>query len=185
MNIRGSCFPEMIPKLMAYIGTIIKANREYAGPKWLRYDMLFWKHEVLRNNTRWSVINPTIYARCFTAATRNPPRCETCLSVIHETKDCTQHDVSKWDIEARLREIWSRRFTTCLQLQRGTMYSSLLKYVGNGTRKKCNYPFCRHTHVCSLCNEGTHPTIRCPGCSRSVMESQPPLWGTRRSVGRS
>ena len=39
--------------------------------------MLFHKHA---EETRWSVINPTIYARCFTATTRNSPRCDVCLA---------------------------------------------------------------------------------------------------------
>ena len=62
VSIQGSRSLEMIPELMVYMGTIIRAHREYTGSKWLRYDMLFRKHAALRNDTRWYVINPTIYA---------------------------------------------------------------------------------------------------------------------------
>ena len=103
VSIRRTRSPEMVPELMAYMGTIIRANREYTGLEWSKYDMLSQKYVALRKETRWSMINPTIYTRCFTAATRNPPRCELCLSVAHETKDCSQHNSSEGDIEGRLR----------------------------------------------------------------------------------
>ena len=76
VSFRGVQSPEVIPELMAYMTTIIRVNREYSGSEWRNYDMLFRKHATLRRDTKWSVINLTIYARCFTAATRNPPRCE-------------------------------------------------------------------------------------------------------------
>ena len=173
-SIRGSRSPEMkmIPELMAYMGTIIRANRKYVGSEWLRYDMLFRKHTAFRNDTKWSVINPTIYARCFMAAARNPPRCETCLSVTHETKDCPQHDVSEWDIEARLRNMEQ----TIHNLPPAPTRHHI-QFSGEVCRKwnkgECNYPFCRHTHVCSLCSGGTHPAIHCPRHTRSVMGSHP------------
>ena len=183
VSIRGSRSPEMIPELMAYMGTIIRAHREYTGSEWLRDDMLFRKHAALRNDTRWSVINPTIYVRCFTAATRNPPRCETCLSVTHETKDCTQQEISEWDIEARLK---SMEQTVRNLSPAPTHYH--MQFSGEVCRKwnkgECSYPFCRHTHVCSLCGGGTHPAVRCPRRTRSVPESQPTSWGARRNVGR-
>ena len=105
VSICGAQFPEIIPELMAYMSTIIRVNREYASLEWIKYDMLFHKHAALRKETRWSVINPTIYARCFTAATRNPPKCEVCLAVTHDTKNCSQQDTNKGDIEGRLRSM--------------------------------------------------------------------------------
>ena len=183
MSIRGSHSPEMIPELMTYMGTIIRANREYVGSEWLGYNMLFRKHAALRNNTRWSVINLTIYMRCFTAAVRNPPRCETCLSITHETKDCTQHNVNEWNIEARLRNMEQ----TIHNLPPAPTRHHI-QFSGEVCRKwnkgECNYRFCRQTHVCSLCSGGTHPAIHCPRHTRSVTESHPPSWGTRQNVGR-
>ena len=62
--------PEVIPELMAYMTTIIRVNRE---SEWRNYDTLFHKLAVLRRDTKWLVINPTIYARFFTVTKRNPP----------------------------------------------------------------------------------------------------------------
>ena len=73
VSIRGVQSKEVVPELMDYMTTIIRVHREYSGSEWRNYDMLFCKLADLRRDTKWSVINPTIYARCFTAATRNPP----------------------------------------------------------------------------------------------------------------
>ena len=164
VSICGTRSPEMVPELMAYMGTIIRANREYTGLEWSKYDMLFQKHAALRKETRWSVINPTIYARCFTTATRNPPRCELCLPVAHETKDCSQHNSSEGDIEGRLR---------CMEqtIQSFSMAPPRhnIQFSGEVCRKwnrgEYSYLYCRHTHVCSLCG-GAHPAVRCSRRSR-------------------
>jgi len=105
VSVRGAQFPEIIQEVMAYMSTIIRVNREYAGQEWIKYNMLFWKHMAHKKDTRWSVINPTIYARYFTAATRNPPMCEVCLAITHETKDCSQKEETEGDIEGRLRSM--------------------------------------------------------------------------------
>lgn len=67
--------------------------------------MLFCKHATLRKETRWSVINHTIYARCFTAAMRTPPRYKVCLTATHDTKECSQRDANEGDIEGILRNM--------------------------------------------------------------------------------
>lgn len=73
MNVCSAHSTEMIPKLLAYMSTIIRTSSEYAGVGWLSYDnKLFCKHTSLRRELRQSVINPTIYARRFTLATRKP-----------------------------------------------------------------------------------------------------------------
>ena len=90
--------PKVIPEFMAYTTTIIRVNREYSGSEWRNNDTLLHKLAALRRDTKWLVINPTIYARCFTAATRNPPRCKLCLAFSHDTKDCSQQDIAECSI---------------------------------------------------------------------------------------
>ena len=68
VSIRGVQSPTAIPELMAYMSMIVRVNQEYTGMAWLNYDTLFRKHAALRRDTKWSVINTTIYARCFTRA---------------------------------------------------------------------------------------------------------------------
>ena len=99
ISIRGVQSLEVIPELMAYMTTIIRVYREYSGSEWRNYDTLFCKLVALRRDTKWLVINLTIYARYFTAATRNPPRCELCLAFSH---DCSHQDFMECSIEIRL-----------------------------------------------------------------------------------
>ena len=70
--------------------SIIRVGREYSGLAWVQYDVLFCKHAALKSDTKWSVINPTLYARCFTGVAKNVARCELCWAAMHETKDCPQ-----------------------------------------------------------------------------------------------
>lgn len=82
------------------MATIIRISRA----EWHTYDTLFRKHAALRREWRWRAINPTIYARCFTSATRNPAKCDLCLAITHDTRDCSQQDPSE-DMESRLRSM--------------------------------------------------------------------------------
>ena len=181
-SIRGAQFPELITELMAYMGTIIRVNREYTGSEWAKYDMLFHKHAALRRETRWSVINPTIYARCFTAATRSPPRCEVCLASTHDTRECSQRDVDEGDIEGRLRNM-----ERTIQNLPPLPPRNVIQFSGEVCRKwnkgECRYAYCRHTHVCSSCG-GAHPAVRCSRRGRMGAESKPAPWGSRQNPER-
>ena len=181
-SVRGAQFPELIPELMAYMGTIIRVNREYTGSEWAKYDMLFRKHAALRRETRWSVINPTIYARCFTAATRSPPRCEVCLASTHDTRECSQRDVDEGDIEGRLRNM-----ERTIQNLPPPPPRNVIQFSGEVCRKwnkgECRYAYCRHTHVCSSCG-GAHPAVRCSRRGRMGAESKPAPWGSRLNPER-
>ena len=112
--------------------TIIKVHREYSGSEWRKYDMLFRKLAALRRDTKWSVINPTIYARCCMAATRNPPRCELCLAFSHETKDYSHREFAESSIEGRLKSM-ERSIQALVPAQPHLQSSRLVKCVGNGT----------------------------------------------------
>ena len=172
VSIRGAQAPEVIPELMAYMTTIIRVNREYSGTEWRSYDTLFRKHAALRRDTNWSVINPTIYARCFTAATRNPPRCKLCLAISHDTKDCSQQDITDYSLEGRLKSM-EQTMWALAPAHPQTPVKSSGEVCRKWNRGECNYPYCRHTHVCSSCG-GAHPVIRCPRHGRGGPGAIPP-----------
>ena len=62
VSIWGMQSPTSIPEFMAYMSMIVRINQEYAGMAWLYYDTLYCKHAALKKDTKWSVINTTIYA---------------------------------------------------------------------------------------------------------------------------
>ena len=61
VSIRDMQSPTSIPEFMAYKSIIVRVNQEYAGMVWLNYDTLYRKHAALKKDTKWSVINTTIY----------------------------------------------------------------------------------------------------------------------------
>ena len=140
----------MIPELMAYMSTIIRTSREYAGTEWHTYDTLFRKHAALRKESKWSVINPTIYARCFTSAPRNPAKCELCLAVTHDTWDCSHQEPSE-DIEMRLRSM--EQSIQGLSPSQPVQSSSQERYAGSITKGSAT--ICTASiHMCTAYVEG-------------------------------
>ena len=126
------------------------------------------------------VINPTIYARCFTAETMNPPRCELCLAFSHDTKDCSQWDIAECSIEGRLKSM-EQTMQALVPAQPHPSVKSSGEVCRKWNRGECNYPYCRHTHthVCSSCG-GPHPIIQCPRHGHGGSDGNPPPWGSHQ-----
>ena len=110
VSIRGMQSPTSIPEFMAYMSMIVRINQEYAAMAWLNYDTLYRKHAALKKDTKWSVINTTIYARCVTGAPRNPVKCGVCASTTHDTQDCVEGLSSSMSIE-QCMELMERQLT--------------------------------------------------------------------------
>ena len=73
-------------------------------------------------------------------------RCELCLAVTHDTKDCSQQDVAEHGIEGHLKSM-----EQIMQALVPPHPCPPVKSSGEVCRKwnqgECNYPFCRHTRV--------------------------------------
>ena len=143
MSIWGAQSSRLILELMAYMSLIIKDSREYAGMAWWNYDVLFRRHAALKQNTKWSVINTTLYARCFTGAPKNP------RSVRHARPPRMRRETA---------------ISGCFQSpplnpgsppppRGGICYSGEVCQKWN--KEECSFSYCRHTHVCSVCGEYT------------------------------
>jgi len=52
------------------------------------YDAAFRHLVALSGNTKWSEINPTLYAMYFTGAARSTSRCDLCMAKSHKTAKC-------------------------------------------------------------------------------------------------
>lgn len=91
---------EVIPELIDHH----QGEQRIIRPEWRNYDILFCKHAAVRRNIEWSVVNPVIYAWCFMAVTRNTPRCELCLVITYNMKDCcSQWDIAEYSVEGHLK----------------------------------------------------------------------------------
>ena len=159
VSIRGMQSPTSIPEFMAYMSMVVRVNQEYAGMGWLNYDTLYRKHAALKRDTNWSVINTTIYARCFTGAPRNPVKCGVCAATTHATQECVEGLSLDVSLEHRV-ESMERQLTQWAPRPRAPIRHSG-EVCNKWNREECTFPYCRHTHVCSIC-AGAHPATRCP-----------------------
>ena len=50
--------------------------------------MAFWRQAATQGNKRWSEVNSTLYAICFTGKSQDHPWCELCLAKSHRTGEC-------------------------------------------------------------------------------------------------
>ena len=94
-------FPLEVPELMAYMIAIIRAAQEYEGPAWAAYDAAYRRQAAAQGLTKWSQINLSLYAICFTGKAKKVDRCDRCLSATHKAEDCSltaedDPDVAKW-----------------------------------------------------------------------------------------
>ena len=140
----------------------------------MQYDVLFCKHAALKSDTKWSVINQTLYARCFMGAAKNVARCELCWAATHETKDCPQQLRCEPTWESWLQSIEESIQTISdlsnLQPRPHQLSEACRKFNNQG----CSYPYCRHAHVCMLCG-GPHPELQCTCPRRQDFKVEPTI----------
>ena len=55
----------MVPEMMSYMVAIIRANEDFAGQAWVRYDAAYYHQAAVNRNKSWSKINPPCFP-CFT-----------------------------------------------------------------------------------------------------------------------
>ena len=159
-GVLGSHHPAAIPELVAYLVTISRAKQDYEGRAWAHYDTFYRRNAAVTNNKRWSVINPSIYAQCFTGKASGTLRCELCRSPNHTTKICpTQEDVDV-ELPARLKAIESAIISLTKQepANRPGPSQEVCRLYNNSN---CRYKRCKYRHACAICTE-PHPAVSCP-----------------------
>ena len=95
----------MVPKLLAYMVSIMNAGSEYTGLAQAQYDSAYRRQAASTGNRRWSGVNPSLYSVCFTGKALSRPRCNVCASGYHVVKDCPFS--TKSDIEQTLEAVMS------------------------------------------------------------------------------
>ena len=97
--------PEVISDMMAYMVMIVKAAEEYAGLAWVRYDEAFRSQAAAKKEVKWSQVNPSLFAQCFTGRAQGMSHCELCLSSLHTSADCGLRKEPGDDTTARLQSV--------------------------------------------------------------------------------
>jgi len=148
VSVRGSEKPDLIPELMAYMTTILCVSQDFIG--------LAMIHLVaLSGNTRCSEINPTLYARYFTGATRSASRCDLCMATSHKTTECALLGHPPTDSQSRphTMEPAVRQFPPSRPAWHP---SGEICHLWNWN--SCTFHWCHYTHISTFCR-GSHP---CP-----------------------
>ena len=84
-------FPEKAPEFFAYQATIVRADRNYEGKRWVQYDRQFRREALSRKDLNWSVTNSRLYNESFTGRARAIPRCSYCAQDDHGEASCPRN----------------------------------------------------------------------------------------------
>lgn len=164
-------FPEKAPELWAYQATIVRAERNYEGKRWVTYDRQFRRQALAKKDLNWSVTDPRLYNEAFTGRARSIARCNFCLQDDHLAANCPHNphrpyfgwfpDPAAWPALLQPSQTPSQSNHTLQEICR------------RFNEGRCKHQRCKYRHACSICN-GTHALIECPsrgpaGRSRSPL----------------
>ena len=170
-----SRFPEKSPELFAYLGTIVRAERNYEGQRWVTYDRQYRREALARKDLNWSVTDSRLYSEAFTGRARAIARCTYCLQDDHTEAYCTSNPNRAMLNYYPAPMVWPTPATwpTMASLPGPSAKSpEICRRFNEG---RCRHPRCKYRHSCSLC-QASHPAIQCPlqaghGRSRSSPRS--------------
>ena len=172
-------FPEKAGELFAYQATIVRAERNYEGKRWVSYDRQFRREALARRDLNWSVTDPRLYNEAFTGRARAIARCSYCLQDDHTAPRCPKNpnrpvfgwfpDPSGWPAQAGGPPPPSPHYG-----QRPS--PDICRRYNDG---RCKQARCKYRHACHDC-QGPHAWVDCPrnrarpgGRSRSPLGPPP------------
>ena len=124
------------------------------------YDDAYRCQAAAEKHWRWSEVNASLYAMCFTGKANRITRCEWCLSVAHKSEECVLPGDDDPDIGKRLKTIE----TAVVALTQPSTYSGQRNSSAEVCRKfnwaECRFRSCKFAHRCASCR-GTHPASQC------------------------
>ena len=166
VGILGPAKPTLIPQLMAYMATIIRASQEFEGSAWAIYDDTYRRQAAASGNWQWARVDPSLYSVCFTGKAKRAGRCERCLSAAHKTEDCILPGDEDPDVPKRLKAIEAAVMALAQHgasgaggtpsAQRATSAEVCRKY----NFSECKFRACKFAHRCATCR-GPHPAMQC------------------------
>ena len=81
-------YPGKAAGFLAYLKTILKAQRSFQGEAWVSYDMAYRRRAANQKSLDWGVIDFTLYNEAFAGRIKAVIRCKYCLSDLHSSADC-------------------------------------------------------------------------------------------------
>lgn len=146
VSILSTKFPEKTPQFMAYLKTIVKAQRTFTGEGWVTYDACYRRKAALTKSLEWGAVDFTLYNETFTGRAKALTRCRYCLSEHHVSANCVYAPQES-------QNAGHPRHSTKGQNQLCQLFNTR---GGN----RCYFNPCRFQHLCSEC-QGNHPMSTC------------------------
>ena len=191
-TILATRFPLKAPEFWAYQATIVRAERNYEGTRWVAYDRQFRREALARRDLNWSVTDTRLYNEAFTGRARAIARCSFCLQDDHAAASCPQNpnrpvfgwfpDPTAWAGAGVGAGSMVPQPTIGRQTAQPTAGREACRRYNEG---KCRSARCRYLHSCTVC-QGPHLSFECPrrhgaGCNRSP--PRPPQQGLPQQYG--
>jgi len=153
-SVLATQFPQHVPELLAYMGDIIKASKQFKWPSWVIYDVAYRQCMEETGQKDWSKVDPSIYARSFTGWAKTSSWCTWCVSLDHDNSSCPFNNGQHY------RHNTNRRMQPYpTHMIRGSSEQTCIKY--NRYNGDCKFgENCKYKHVCSSCGGG-HPKSKC------------------------
>ena len=89
----SSRFPEKALELFAYAATIVRAERNYEGQRWVIYNRQHRREALARKDLNWSVSDSRLYNEAFTGRAKAIARCSFCLQDDHSDMYCPNNPI--------------------------------------------------------------------------------------------
>lgn len=172
VSVVSRSFPEVVPELMAYMASIIRASQEYEGAAWEAYDAAFRRQAAATGQREWSKINPTLYTICFTGKACRSQRCDICLSATHKTVECYGAVDEDPDMSRRVRAVESAMVAFSSSTHETSRERKRNDICRLFNERRCLYRNCKYRHLCKWC-EGQHAGIDCRSMAKTETNGGP------------
>ena len=149
-------FSEKAPEFFAYMATIVRAEHNYEGERWVVYDCQFCRDALVCRDLNWSATDPRLYNEAFTGRAKCIARCGYCLRDDHTTRSCPTNPSRAALGGSPERPAWPQQGAMSYRPGSGRSRETCRRF----NELRCKFPHCRYKHVCSHCG-GHHPLPDC------------------------
>ena len=160
-----SRFPEKAPELFAYAATIVRAERNYEGQRWVIYDRQYRREALARKDLNWSVTDSRLYNEAFTGRARAIARCSFCLQDDHSDMYCPNNPNRSLLSLYPGHAMWPAPagWPLPISMPASTPGPSTrsLEICRRYNEGRCKVAKCKYQHACSWCRT-PHPFLDCP-----------------------
>ncbi len=157
--VRAKKSPEVVPEMLVYLLTIMRAQKEFEEPAWRLYDVAFREKAASTRNTQWSKIDPHLYNQVFTGRARRVTFCTHCQATTHTSEECKEAPPRK-KVAVSGETGWGPSGSPSVEADTGICWQFNQGF--------CEYqPNCRFKHVCSACRR-KHPFVTCTRVPRAA-----------------